>query len=304
MKKLFHVSCTSCGEVLFRHSEHYTTIMNYMALCALRTETTLLCFTLMSNHIHLCIETTDPKVFIKSFKISLTKLLNHRYHRSGKLLKPTFHTIELAGANHILTAIAYILRNPVHHNVTETPFSYEYSSANYYFQNELRHKNHYQLVTDTSAIHKLLTKNVNLPKGLNLDSSGLIIPESYLDISRVENIFLTPRTYLYRMNCLSSEEWKEEQAKDPVSAKPIQLTDIETGTGFSIENVLQREKRRFKPRAITDLDLCLLIDKEIPERFHKVSYTCLTQKEKQSYGNYLYINYPASKKQIIRCLGL
>ena len=68
MKKLFHVSCTSCGEVLFRHSEHYTTIMNYMALCALRTETTLLCFTLMSNHIHLCIETTDPKVFIKSFK--------------------------------------------------------------------------------------------------------------------------------------------------------------------------------------------------------------------------------------------
>ena len=75
-------------------------------------------FALLSNHLHLIIE-TDHKVQLscgmRSFSISLAKLINGRLERNGKVFFDRFHQHVLKTVAEVRNAISYVLSNRARH---------------------------------------------------------------------------------------------------------------------------------------------------------------------------------------------
>ena len=134
--------------------------------------------------------------------------------------------VEIEGFYHWMTAVCYVLRNPVHHGVAPTPFAYRHSSANAIFRNETG-KGVHGILLSRKSYYKYLPKGAKCPQGYMMDSSGLILRESVLDLSDIEHRFATPRSFLFYMNRLSSEEWRREQDDDRIDAVPITLELLE-----------------------------------------------------------------------------
>ena len=102
----------------------------------------------MSTHTHIGVRTENPYEMIERAWLLYTRYFNNKYRRQGRLGEKTPFVLELEGLHHILAAICYILRNPLHHGLSLTPFGYAHSSANTYFSKELGKFNHEELLTD------------------------------------------------------------------------------------------------------------------------------------------------------------
>ena len=133
----------------------------------------------------------------------------------------------------------------------------------------------------------------------------MILQEDIIDVRYVEELYVTPRSYLYMMNRYSEEKWvKEQLAEDPLQPA-VNLEMIEqTVSDEPIEKMLTNEHGRVDFTALTDLDLCGMIDKDYVPRFGKHSVYHLTDNEKSEIGNELWRKYrwKASDNQIKRCL--
>ena len=128
MKKTYHLCLSSGNEVLFRSKEDFIRGINCLCLAAYKTGAVLLAYSFMSNHVHICARTNSSKKLIRAFRYAYTRYFNAKYDRRGSLGDHGFFQMKIEGLYHLLTAIAYILRNPMHHGVTGTPFGYPYSS--------------------------------------------------------------------------------------------------------------------------------------------------------------------------------
>lgn len=124
---VYHL-CVSCKKgLMFRGRQDYIRFINNMALLAYKYHIRILAFAVMSNHYHIGIMTDDFEKFFKSLKVSYS---NYYYHKYGASLPRTSSFVQEAIGNlHIVTLIAYVLRNPVHHGIVGHPFAYPYSSA-------------------------------------------------------------------------------------------------------------------------------------------------------------------------------
>lgn len=314
--------------------------MNCLAIAASKTHSTVIAFSFMSDHWHIIVSTKDIALLMASLRVSYTKYFNFRYLRHGRLGERGYYCIELTGLYHILAAIDYVLRNPVHHGLTATPFEYPYSSANCYFKKErgclysfffpidfydgknvgmaedLKADKHafdrYNLKqiyreqkNSASLMHNsLMPEKQAESKVFNIDANGLICNDLYMDTGLVEKWYGTPRSFLYRMNRPSSEEWIREQKKDGNSSLYITLDRIEKGANTSMSGILANERGIVNSSRKTDLEICHIIDKLIIPRVNKQSYTQLDTSEKTTIAEYLRKKYHSSIKQIKRCLAL
>ena len=147
-----------------------------------------------------------------------TRYFNNKYRRQGRLGEKTPFVLELEGLHHILAAICYILRNPLHHGLSLTPFGYAHSSANTYFSKELGKFNHEELLSEKHS-RRYLPRLNDYPSGYKMTRSGVYLRDTVIDTAEVENMFVTPRSFLYYMNRISGEEWRKEQEKALVSGK-------------------------------------------------------------------------------------
>ena len=101
--------------------------------------------------------------------------------------------------------------------------------------------------------------------------------DTVIDTAEVENMFVTPRSFLYYMNRISGEEWKKEQEKDENQQPPVTLDVIEKGINLqSVDRMLINESGRHKYRNLSDIDLCTIVDTEVLPNADKVSVYELT----------------------------
>ena len=198
---------------MFRDEEDYIRGNNCLCLAAHKTNSSLLAYVLMSNHIHIGIRTEDPEHFIKDFRYPYNRYFNRKYNRSGRLGEKRCFTIEIEGLYHLLAAISYILRNPLHHGVAATPFGYRFSSISALFRREFGRFSEPELMPVRSQYRYTPAKEP-LPKGYRMDISGLILPESVIDIADMQHQFSTARSFMYYMNRISGEAWENEQRED------------------------------------------------------------------------------------------
>ena len=179
MKRIYHLCLSGGNEVIFRNEMDYVIGINYLCMAAHKTETDLLAYSFMSNHVHICAQTKNPAEIIKHFRYSYTRYFNKKYKRKGRLGERLFFSLEIEGLYHLLTAIAYILRNPLHHGVSATPFGYQYSSIGAIFRCEFGRFGEPALLAEKSQ-YLYLPDRLKLPPGFKMGIDGMILQRHQL----------------------------------------------------------------------------------------------------------------------------
>jgi REP element-mobilizing transposase RayT len=101
--------------------------------CELK-EVSLLGYCLLSNHIHLLVETPQGNLskMMQPFQTSYTLYLNRRHGRSGHVFEQRYKALLVDKDNYLLQVSRYIHRNPVAAKLVERPQDYRWSSYGAY----------------------------------------------------------------------------------------------------------------------------------------------------------------------------
>lgn len=305
MKRNYHLCLSSDNEILFRDIEDYNRGFNNFAVALYRTSSVGLVESFMSTHCHLLVQTEDPDLLMYHFRNSYSKYFNFKYKRNGKLGKDKHFFLEVVGCNHLLAAISYILRNPLHHGVAPIPFAYHHSTANSIFRKEMGKYFNEPLLKNRRSYTKYVGRNAEYPDSYKMTTEGVFLRESVLDIPQVENIFISPRAYSYYMTRKSSEEWNNEQDKDDNSTPPINLLNVESGVNVdSYDKMLKYEYGKENYRSITDIELCSELDSIVRERYNGKSIYELSDSEKIKIAEHYFRTKFISRERLKRCLVL
>ena len=304
MRSTYHVCLASHDEVLHRSVEDYIYDVNCFAVAVHRTESRALADAFMSTHDHSCVQTDDVTQVTRIRRNAYTRYFNAKYGRKGRLGEQHCFVAELNGVRRIVAAVSYVNRNPLHHGLTSTPFGYKFCSSNAVFRTELG-KGEKVPASNQWIRHRFLPRNCSLPDTFRIDDSGMILQEDIIDVRYVEELYVTPRSYLYMMNRYSEEKWAKEQLAEDPFHPPVTLEMIEQSVADEpVERLLSNEHGRVDITALTDLDLCGMIDDDYVPRYGKHSVYHLTDGEKSEIGNDLWRKYrrKVSDNQIKRCL--
>lgn len=313
MKNLYHLCYTSHKEELCRNINDYERMVYRIAQTAITTSSQILAYAVMSTHVHIILLTDSTSDFCRRLRHSYTGSFNLKYGRKGTLGEKTFYSRELRNTPHIAAAISYVLRNPVHHNVTTNPFSYPYSTANLYFRSSIERVLAETEATGISAKYKYNLNDVASPYLRNKEIkdkisflyNGRVNPLSFIEVGMVESHFGTYNAFQYNLHRRDFQEWAKSQMEaerdhDPVTLKTIEpWIDQKRITAF--EN---KSPHWYKEEQITDLQLCMDIDKEIL-CLRKNSYTQLSNEERETIRNRIQMRRPEniSTEQFRRCIG-
>lgn len=111
---------------------------------------------------------------------------------------------EAVGNLHIVTLIAYILRNPVHHGIVGHPFAYPYSSAGCYFS----YNGSLYSIGHAPVIKRVTTTAPNEYKS-NSDREGMIDPITFVDFRMTETLFTSSGRLMYFLSRYSGPKWEQ-----------------------------------------------------------------------------------------------
>ena len=231
-----------------------------MALACLETDSRLLADAELTTHMHLAVQTEDPADVARVFRYKYSRYFNRKYHRSSSLGDPDVFFLELDGIRHILTGLSYVMRQGLHHGLTSTPFGYPYCSSNTLFRAELG-KNASEKLMNKEKQYKYLPARAKLPDAYRMNDNGLIIREDVIDRKYVEDLYVTPRNFLYYMNRLTDQKWLDDQKEDNNGMPAVTLDVIEHSIPETrLSDLLVSEKGWVDKSRVTDLDLCEEID--------------------------------------------
>ena len=307
MKNFYHICLTAHSEVLLRSPEDVALTTNLSALAAYRSGTELLADSQMSTHLHENVFSENPGRFAKSQEISITKAFNSRHSRRGQLFDGEPFILQIHGPQHMQMALNYTLRQGLHHGQSETAFDYPWSTCNYLFQQERGVQEIKAAYKTRSDLRKFLPKNADFPDYWKADENGILLRNTFEQLSIVENWYGTAKNFTFSMMRKTSEEWLAEQNKDLNKEQIITLDLIEQGySPEEISKMFAREgNSKLAFRGMSDMELCMLIDNQLIQRFKVDSVYCLTQKQKWNLAEELRHDFGIrSEKQISRCLAM
>lgn len=314
---------SSPEEVLFRNQADFNYGFNCMASAVLETESRLVGDGFMSNHVHSGIQTDYCNEFVEKTRYAYSRYFNQKNHRKGRLGEKFPFILPVEGIKHTLTMLSYVSRQPVHHGITSTPFEYRNSSANAIFRKELGKDPVTDLLKDSHKSKYLpgFIRTSDMSR-FRMSRDGVLLREDIIDTDYVEELFITPRSYLYYMNRISDMKWQEEQLEDKIGGDPIKLSMLEPDV-FSVERMLQNEAGRIDRNWMTDIQLCELIDNDLIYRFYggpeqRPSIYLLSKEKRASLGNYILslsrtgklvnslsgMRQYVTKEQVIRCVAI
>ena len=302
MKDLFHCCFTSHDEVLFRNPEDVGIFLNLLALHGYRDNVDILVDAEMSNHIHNSIYSEKPQEFMWKLRISYSRLFNKKYSRHGPLGAPGCFIKRLVGRNHACSTLSYVGRNGLHHGLAPTAFGYEFCSANALFAEE-RGIVVTPSLTSRADIMSAIPRRYDFPDNYVMDENGVFLRTSFLATRMAESYYGTARNYLFQMNRPTGEEWLNEQLRDKEPAPPIRLTDLEPLD--SLEILLKNETGKgYRANRLTDMDVCILIDKEFLPSYGASSVYLLSETQKGHIYKDLSMGMRLPDSQVRRCLVL
>ncbi len=288
---LLHICIKSESELLHREEEDYRSGITKMALAAYRTGSHIYAYAFMSNHVHIVVQSPDISRFVSNYRNAYTRWFNFKYCRKGRLGERNFHTASLNSLYRILHAVNYVLRNPVHHLVSDTAIGYEFCSARYVFASDFCLNE----VRSRKVRSSFFSKNLSLPDSLYLNDKGMISPRSFLEIPAVEKLYMTAKNYMFYINRPSYADMDKPGANE----KPLDISQIEPSC--DIEELQMNERRRSVKDYTGDVDICRIVDKEL---LRGRTYAQLSDNEKEEIACQVSRRLPRCPlKQIYRCLG-
>lgn len=303
MKRLYHWCISSPNEVLFRDEEDIKVGVNCYALTLFHTGSDSLSDSFMSNHIHTMIFTNDIRKFGCSMKSRYSIYFQNKYHTNSICERASVFYSVIDGLRHRIAAISYVNRNGLHHGQSSTAFGYPHSSVNLFYRKELGKTVSDGPLLSGSDIAIHLPRHSSFPDNYMMDRTGMIIRESFTQIQQVEIMYGSARAFLYYMNRLSTDSWKNEQMEDDNGSEPVTLNTVEFNTtNATIEKLHINEQGKCSNNRMTDIEICKIIDRYYVPKYKKESVYHLSESEKKTIANEIYYRYHISGTQIIRCL--
>ena len=283
---------------MFRDEEDHGMFVNLMALRGYSSGTEILVDAEMSTHVHQGILSARPMEFARRERMSYTKYFNKKYSRYGGFGQKYTFLQPVSGFMHQLVLANYVLRNGLHHAVVAAAFGYPYCTIRDLFADDLGFEKKAAANFTRQEIASILPRHSDFPDEFEMDSSGVFLRRSFMEIRQAEQFYVTPRNYLYQMNRLTDENWIRDQLKDE-TGEPLTLGAIEQADENTVAQMLKNESGRSLPR-MQDMDVCLLIDKELLHGTDSV-YT-VSGSKKREIARQLYYELHLPQPQICRCL--
>lgn len=300
MKKSYHICFTSHDEVMFRSEEDHGAFLNLMALRGFATGSEWLMDAEMSTHVHLNPFTDMPCELARRLRMSYTKWFNHRHSRKGRMGQKGTYVLEVNGFYHQMVLDNYIGRNGLHHGAAPTAFGYPFCSTKSLFPRELGFELEVAVPYSRSEIISCLPEHADFPDEYLMNSSGVFIRESFMELKRTEQYYGTARNYLYQMNRLTGDGWAVDQERDN-TGPPLTLGMVEYADARSVAEMLKHESGKlFRPDRLQDIDVCRLIDNDFLHGTKSVYL--LTDSERRRIYRVLREEYHLPDAQIRRCL--
>lgn len=227
----------------FRQEEDFKVAMNYVAVQAARSpEVTVLAFELMSNHVHFVLLGTWQAVreFIEQFKHRYSMYYRKKYGIGNFLRRNKLDIRELPFEDEAPErAIAYVQMNCVAANICAHPTQYPWGTGNTFFSEGSPAGTR---IGDLSAraLNRLLNSRYEgLPKDWIVGSGGFILPSSYVNVQRVEELFRSPKRMNYFLNTSSKAKKRIETSEAALPAFRDQT--ILTALSDLCRNLFQKE---------------------------------------------------------------
>lgn len=246
-RKARKMSSTQIHHVVIRGMDHQTIFeeakdfVKYLDILAFYKEEcnfNLYAYCLMSNHVHLILQTNDvplDKIFRK-INTKYAMWYNMKYQRCGHLQQDRFYSEPINDKAYFLTAIRYIHRNPCKAGLENSPgLSYQWSSIYAYLNNNSD-------LIDIDYVYKIIPPN-NFLEFNKVNSN-----DTCLDIDQVSKRLPddVARDILFSIsNCKTSSDFKElsllDRKKYLKSAmnKGVSIRQLNRLTGISI-GMIQR----------------------------------------------------------------
>lgn len=186
-------------KVWFREAADYVAGMNYVAVTAYSTKVMIVAFILMSNHVHFLILGTrqDAQRFIALFKQLYGTYYCRKYGtpRFMRRNKVDIREIPFTGESPE-RAVAYVQMNSVAARICLDANGYRWGTGCCFF-NEVRPGGKRLGELSLRAQRRLLKTHVVLPQNWLVCEDAYVLPESYVNIEYVENLFRTPPRMRY-----------------------------------------------------------------------------------------------------------
>lgn len=175
---------------LFRTPADFTFGVNSIATGAYKYKVSVLAYALMDNHFHLLLKGRYGicREFYCWLIRRLRRMLSHRYGVSGVLREDDYDVSGITDEAMFVNEVAYILRNPYKARIA-SPFSYEWSSADVYF-NPLREQIRGESLSGMTQerFRALMQTHESLPPCWEL-ANGRILNRCFVDYKMVEGRF-------------------------------------------------------------------------------------------------------------------
>lgn len=289
MRKTYHLCLSSHDEIMFRNREDYVRGFNCFAEAVLETESRALADAEMSTHVHFGVQTDNFKGITYLARNKYSRYFNTKYYRKGRLGERVFFSTEIVGIRHMTAFLSYVNRQGLHHGLSETAFGYEHCSCNVIFQHQLGKHSTSELLPDKSR-YRYLSSNSSHFTGYRMNADGLILREDIIDTGYVEEIFITPKNYLFNMRRFSDEKWLAEQMEEENGSAPVTLDLIEKGTPeYNLDRLRSNEFGRVDYSHIGDTKLCEMIDSMYLPKYFKEGETrsiyLLNERKRAEIGN-------------------
>lgn len=132
---LYHISSRGNhkGEI-FREEEDYLRYLTLLKITLTRHSFVLYSYCLMTNHVHLQIETKEDKIWdiMHCLHLQYTKYFNQKYNLVGHLFQGRYHAEIIENDAYALQTSSYIHLNPVRAKIVNNPIEYRWSSYDVY----------------------------------------------------------------------------------------------------------------------------------------------------------------------------
>lgn len=210
----------------FRDDQDFATGMNYVAIQAvLSPRVIVLVFILMSNHVHFVLYGTRAEVeaFVNFFKGRYSIYLSRKYGTKEFLRRNSLDIREISEreVESLERVLAYVQVNCVAANICLYPGQYPWGTGSAFFKTGWERAGsptvNLRRLGDLSGRERIRLLHsgdaLKLPDDWLLSDAGFVLPESYVDVKRVESIFRNPRRMQYFLNS-SSKARKRLEAED------------------------------------------------------------------------------------------
>ena len=161
---------------IFEDDEDRLRFMTILCRCKELSDFKLHAFVLMSNHVHLLIETAGESLDMVFRRIGTRYAVwyNRKYQRAGHLFQDRFRSENVETEQYYRTVLRYILQNPMKAGLEKCPGSYRWSSY-------LAYEKGRSLLTDTQYALEIFGSREKLLEYLTESNDDSVMDEAEHD---------------------------------------------------------------------------------------------------------------------------